>query len=56
MNSEARVMPMPSTTGNEEKQRGRSLAKRKTKPLIPSFLGGKPAEIRLLRSSARKAP
>ena len=39
MNSEARVMPMPSTTGNEEKRRGRKPSEAKDKgPLILFFL------------------
>ena len=45
MNSEARVMPMPSTTGNEEKRRGRKPSEAKDKgPLILFFLAeGRPA-------------
>ena len=40
MNSEARVMPMPSTTGTEDKRRGRKPSEAKDKgPLILFFLG-----------------
>jgi hypothetical protein len=43
MNSEARVMPMPSTTGNEEKRRGRKPSEAKEKgPLILFFLAEGP--------------
>ena len=44
MNSEARVMPVPSTTGNEEKRRGRKPSEAKDKgPLIFFFLAeGRP--------------
>jgi hypothetical protein len=44
MNSEARVMPMPLTTGTEEKRRGRRPTETKDKgPLILFFLAeGKP--------------
>ena len=39
MNSEARVMPMPSTTGTEERRRGRKPTEAKDKgPLILFFL------------------
>ena len=39
MNSEARVMPMPPATGNEEKRRGRKPSEAKDKgPLILFFL------------------
>jgi len=40
MNSEARVMPMPSTTRTEDKRRGRKPSEAKDKgPLILFFLG-----------------
>ena len=40
MNSEARVMPMPSAAGTKEKKRGRKLGEAKDNgPLILFFLG-----------------
>jgi hypothetical protein len=50
MNSEARVMPMPSTTGNDEKRRGRKRSEAKDKgPLILFFLAeGKPTSDQIV--------
>jgi len=50
MNNEARVMAMPSTTGTEEKRRGRRPSETKDKgPLILSFLAeGKVADEQLV--------
>jgi hypothetical protein len=50
MNSEARVMPMPSTTGNGEKRRGRKPSEAKDKgPLILFFLAeGKPTSDQIV--------
>jgi hypothetical protein len=52
MNSEARVMPMPSTSGSEEKRRGRKPSEAKDKgPLILFFLaeGGPASEPIVLK-------
>ncbi len=50
MNSEARVMPMPSTTGTEERRRGRKPTEAKDKgPLILFFLAeGKPTSEQIV--------
>ena len=50
MNSEARLMPMPSTIGVEEKRRGRKPAEAKDKgPLILFFMAeGKPTSEQIV--------
>ena len=50
MNSESRVMPMPATTGVEEKRRGRKPAEAKDKgPLILFFLAeGRPTSEQIV--------